>query len=92
MRVPCLDGISNHPRIGWPTSRADDEGPGAPATAAANPDAKTLRGGAPVPDGENAILKHARACRPASPAILDLQVDELNAMMAILGGRDPEAQ
>lgn len=41
--------IDFHHPPGWPTSQADDEGPGAPDHAAAKPAAKPLRGGAPVP-------------------------------------------
>ena len=42
--------IDFHHPPGWPTSQADDEGPGAPDHAAAKPAAKPLRGGALVPD------------------------------------------
>lgn len=53
VRVPCLDGISNHPRIGWPTSRADEQGPGAPATQSPGgcpPARVNLQTGAPAPE------------------------------------------
>ena len=56
--------IPDHPPGGL-LRLADDEGPGAPAKVRAappDPQARTIPSGASVPDDENPILKHARAC------------------------------
>lgn len=63
--TPGDPGVSleNHPLEGLSHSPSDGEGPGAPVeTTAKDPRCVSARTGAPAPDSENPILKHARAC------------------------------